>query len=165
MSAAESNQPSASGATPAPRRFYSTYDNSIDQKRRIQIPSPYRRSLGSEPFLLIPIPKLGGRTVALMAVTHDVFDKFERVRALKEMRFSDESADSLRRQLASKAVEVETDTAGRITIPEHLVRLAGLGNEAKLTGMMDWFEIWAPDRLKMAESGDTERSKEAFDLF
>ncbi len=151
--------------SPSAPRFFSSFENAVDSKRRVQIPSSYRRSLGDAPFLLIPVPKLGGKTTALMGVTHQVFDDFSRVRDLDKMDFSDVRADSLRRQLIGKAVEVELDSAGRITIPEKLAKAAGINSMAILTGMKRWFEIWSPEHHAIAEEQDTSTKADAFSLF
>ena len=55
-------------------------------------------------------------------------------------------ARALSRVLASHACDCELDSQGRILIPASLRRAAGLETEAVVNGVLERFEIWAPDR-------------------
>ena len=53
---------------------------------------------------------------------------------------------SLKRHIGSSSVKVELDSAKRIAIPAEMAGAVGIGNEAVFAGMLDYFEIWGPDR-------------------
>lgn len=145
--------------------FLSEFKNRVDDKRRVQIPSSWRRGKGTMRFLLLPMPKGQMRPACVMAVTQERFMKM--VHELRQMKVMDERADSLRRLLASKAYEVETDSVGRICLPENLTRGMGIEiqQDAQLAGMIDWFEIWNPERYAALSEGDQVRATEAYSMF
>jgi MraZ protein len=80
------------------------------------------------------------------------------------MKLSDDRADSLRRLFATRATEVETDSAGRICLPEDVARAVDVKDRVVLAGMLEWFEIWSPERYAQVEAGDNERASDAFAL-
>ena len=143
--------------------FVSEFENKVDDKRRIQVPSAWRR--GREAgvrLLLLPMPKRTWRPACVMALTPERF--LHMVRDLRQMKVTDDRADSLRRLLSTRTSEVETDSAGRICVPEPLATAVELKDRAVLAGMLDWFEIWNPDRFKQLEAGDQERAAEAYGM-
>lgn len=142
--------------------FISEFENRVDEKRRVQIPSSWRRGREGMRFLLLPMPKRDWRPACVMAVTHERF--MNMVRELRQMKVMDERADSLRRLLSTKASEVETDSAGRICVPEALARATEIKDRAMLAGMIDWFEIWSPERYAQLQVGDEERAPEAYSM-
>lgn len=142
--------------------FVSRFDNKVDEKRRIQIPSTWRRGQTGARYLLLPAPKRAWRPACLVAMPPQRFMGL--VQELRQMRFSDDRADSLRRLLATRASEVETDSAGRICVPEDVARAVDIKDRVVLAGMIDWFEIWNPERFDQVQSGDDERAGEAFAL-
>lgn len=142
--------------------FVSRFDNKVDEKRRIQIPSTWRRGQSGVRYLLLPAPKRAWRPACIVAMPPQRFTAL--VQELRQMRFSDDRADSLRRLLATRASEVETDSAGRICIPDDMAKSVEIKDRVVLAGMIDWFELWTPDRWEQVQAGDDERSNEAFSL-
>jgi DNA-binding transcriptional regulator/RsmH inhibitor MraZ len=59
---------------------------------------------------------------------------------------------------------VETDSAGRIVLPENLAKSVDVKDRAVLAGMLDWFEIWNPERYAQLQPGDEERAPEAYQM-
>ncbi len=144
--------------------FVSEFENRVDEKRRVQIPSDWRRGQEGMRLLLLPMPKskMEWHPACVMAVTPGRFRNM--VRDLRQMKVMDDRADSLRRLLSTRTSEVEVDSAGRICMPENLVRSADIKDRAVLAGMMDWFEIWNPDRYATLRSRDEERAAEAYQM-
>ncbi|MGE3312035.1 MAG: division/cell wall cluster transcriptional repressor MraZ [Limisphaerales bacterium] len=142
--------------------FVSRFDNKVDEKRRIQIPSSWRRGQSGVRYILVPVPKRAWRPACMVAMPPQKFMNL--VQEVRQMRFSDDRADTLRRLLATRATEVETDSAGRICLPEDVARAVDIKDRVILAGMIDCFEIWSPDRYAQMESGDDERSAEAFSM-
>ena len=52
----------------------------------------------------------------------------------------------LTRLLASRAADCELDGQGRILLPPTLRSAAALGREATVVGVLNRFEVWAPER-------------------
>lgn len=142
--------------------FVSRFDNKVDEKRRIQVPSSWRRGQSGIRYLMLPVPKRAWRPACLMVMLPARY--LTLVQELRQMRFSDDRADSLRRLLGTRSIEVETDSAGRICLPEDVARAVDIKDRVVLAGMIDWFEIWSPERYAQVESGDDERSPEAFSM-
>lgn len=142
--------------------FVSEFENRVDEKRRVQIPSDWRRGREGMQFLLLPMPKRLWRPACVMAVTPERFRNM--VRDLRQMKVMDDRADSLRRLLSTRTSSVETDSAGRICLPEALARAVEIKDRAVLAGMLDWFEIWNPERYAQLQPGDEERAPEAYQM-
>lgn len=142
--------------------FFARSDNKVDDKRRVQIPSTWRRGQSSLRLLLLPLPKRNWRPGCLMGTTVARF--LEMVRDVRKMNFMDDRADSVRRQLISRAEEVETDSAGRICIPDAQLKSVEIRDRVTLVGMGEWFELWNPERLALADAADLERPDDPFSL-
>lgn len=143
--------------------YVSRFENKVDEKRRVQVPSVWRRGqTGGLRFLLLPVPKRIWRPACLVVMPPERFART--VAELRTMKLSDDRADSLRRLLATRASEVETDSAGRICLPDDATKAVDVKDRVVLAGMLDWFEIWSPERYAQVEAGDDERVTEAFDL-
>ncbi|MBL9128163.1 MAG: hypothetical protein JNL97_10970 [Verrucomicrobiales bacterium] len=142
--------------------FVSRFDNKVDEKRRIQIPSSWRRGQAGVRYFLVPVPKRGWRPACLVAMTPQKYMAV--VKDLRQMRVSDDRADTLRRLWATRATEVETDSAGRICLPEDVARAVDVKDRVILAGMIDYFELWNPERYTQMESGDDERAVEVFSM-
>ncbi len=142
--------------------FVSQFDNKVDEKRRIQIPSAWRRGQSGLRYMLLPVPKRAWRPACLVVMPPKRF--LATVAELRSMKISDDRADSLRRLLATRACEVETDSAGRICLPEDTARSVDIKDRVVLAGMLEWFELWNPERYTQVQAGDTERATEAFSL-
>jgi MraZ protein len=83
---------------------------------------------------------------------------------IKLMPLADPRANTLRRLLGSKSARVPLDKAGRICIPEEMAKPAGIDTEAVLVGLVDYFEIWNPERHAIASAADEALSSQAFEL-
>ena len=77
---------------------------------------------------------------------------------------SDPNKSVLKRFIGGESCQVTVDQAGRICIPEELAKAAGITKEAALVGLLDAFEIWAPDRYQKVHNADAVMAQEAFKL-
>jgi MraZ protein len=111
----------------------------IDQKGRLPVPAPFRRLLREGGALVLTL--LDDCLAAYPSA------EWERVAdRLRQMPSFGKQARALSRLLASHACDCELDSQGRILIPASLRRAAGLESEAIVNGVLERFEIWAPDR-------------------
>lgn len=118
--------------------FLGEYIHTIDQKRRLSIPTRLRKDLGRE-------------AVITKGPDHCLFlypTKAWEVMAEKLSRLPLGQADTRNfvRFMLAGASEVELDTLGRILVPDTLKEYAGLGNKAMVVGVFDRVEIWSPER-------------------
>jgi MraZ protein len=142
--------------------YNSCYDNVVDEKRRLQIPSDWRKGQGETEFMLILWPNAAQKDACLMVLPPAAAQRLrDRITA---MPFGDAQAESLRRFLGRKSHVVTSDKSGRVTIPEHMAKPVGIEKKAVLVGMFDRFQIWAPDRFAAITEGDDALAQEAWKL-
>jgi len=115
--------------------FMGTYQNSIDTKNRLIVPSKHRDQLGGKCVLT------KGLDTCLYIYSLGEWDKLtERIAELPE---SDQVVRDYIRNLYSNAVECEFDKQGRIVIPQQLIEYAKISKETVTLGAMKKIEIWS----------------------
>lgn len=117
--------------------FIGEYTHSVDEKKRISLPSKFRKELGSKVVVtrgldncLFLYP-----TKTWQAISSEVAKAGHMQRDEGYTRFT-----------FSGASEVEIDSAGRVLIPEFLREFAELKNPVVFTGVHDRIEIWNEKR-------------------
>lgn len=110
------------------------YNHTLDPKKRLSLPSKWRKELGSKLVItrgldncLFVYPLKAWQTIT------------EKVGALP---LGQADTRSFNRFFLSGAVEVEVDKIGRILIPDFLKDFAGLETKVILAGIHDRVEIW-----------------------
>ena len=114
------------------------YKHTIDPKKRLSIPSKFRKELGEGAVItrgldncLFVFPSAYWRQLA---------------EKLGNMPLVQQDSRSFARLLLSGAMEVEFDSLGRIVVPEYLKNYAGLGKTAVVAGLYTRLEIWDETR-------------------
>ncbi len=130
--------------------FKGTYRHRIDPKGRLPVPAVFRRALGERGAVVVVTPL----DQCLAAYPTSEWLRLEgQLRALPA--FS-KPAKALTRLLTSRAIDCALDVQGRILLPAPLRAGAGLDREALVIGVLNRFEVWAPDRWD-AFLADSER--------
>lgn len=119
--------------------FLGTYNISLDEKGRFNVPAKFRGTLDQsgpqlvvcamEPFLVVFPQKEWAQNEEKLS-TLNAFNKEDRTRL---------------REFYSRATDCEMKS-GKILLPLNLRDIAGLKKEAVLVGMSKTFEIWSPER-------------------
>ena len=119
--------------------FLGTYNISLDEKGRFNVPAKFRGTLdhsgpqlvvcAMEPFLVVFPQKEWAENEEKLS-TLNAFNKEDRTRL---------------REFYSRATDCEMKS-GKILLPLNLRDIAGLQKEAVLVGMSKTFEIWSPER-------------------
>ena len=119
--------------------FLGTYNISLDEKGRFNVPAKFRGTLeqsgpqlvvcAMEPFLVVFPQKEWAENEEKLS-TLNAFNKEDRTRL---------------REFYSRATDCEMKS-GKILLPLNLRDIAGLKKEAVLVGMSKTFEIWSPAR-------------------
>ena len=119
--------------------FLGTYNISLDEKGRFNVPAKFRGTLDQsgpqlvvcamEPFLVVFPQKEWAENEEKLS-TLNAFNKEDRTRI---------------REFYSRATDCEMKS-GKILLPLNLRDIAGLKKEAVLVGMSKTFEIWSPER-------------------
>ena len=118
--------------------FTGEYHHAVDGKGRIAVPSRFRAQLAGE----IVVAQWLDSCLAIFP--GEAWEALSgRVGGLP---MTDPNARLLQRRLFAGAFETELDRQGRVLVPQSLRSWAGLETEAKVLGLQDHAEIWAPDR-------------------
>lgn len=115
-----------------------TWHQSIDQRRQLLLPRPFRAILGER--LVIT----RGFEPCIQGFSLDAWQQL--AARIKQTSIGEQGGRALRRQFFGNAVEVSLDDRGRIGLPLALQQYAGLNGEALLVGLDSYFEIWAEPR-------------------
>ena len=125
--------------------FYGTYDSSLDTKRRVSIPAPFRNRIDTDPesgrdkqVALFFSPEPDYPTI--FGCTFSMLDALTHVQARLE-----DKPKGIRR-VASKIfrtiVEHKIDNTGRIVLDKKLIYAANIEKKVFFHGQGHFFEIW-----------------------
>ena len=118
--------------------FKGTYHHRIDAKGRLPVPAAFRRSLGEASAVVVTL-----LDQCLAAYSPSEWAKLEG--QLAALPAFSKPVKALTRLIASRAADCEIDVQGRILLPPGLRQAAGLGRDAVVVGVLNRFEVWAPD--------------------
>ena len=120
--------------------FKGTYRHRIDPKGRLPVPAVFRRELSEAGVARVVV------TVLDQCLAAYAPSEWARLEAqLNALPAFSRTVKALTRLLTSRAADCDFDVQGRILLPAHLRRAAGLGPEAIVVGVLNRFEVWAPD--------------------
>lgn len=132
--------------------FMGTYNNSIDAKNRMIVPSKHRDQLGGKCVLT-----KGLDTCLYIYSLQDWEKQMEKIEALPE---SDPKIRAFIRHFCANAVECEFDKQGRIVIPAELKEYAQIDKEMVTMGAMKKIEIWSKEIWDAPENDNKMDSEE-----
>ena len=110
------------------------YKHNLDPKKRLAIPSKFRKELGDGAVLT------KGLDGCLFIFPSKNWAPFAEM--LGGLSIGKQDTRSFSRLFLSGAVEVEFDSLGRILIPDNLKEFAGLNKEVVIAGLFNRLEIW-----------------------
>jgi len=116
--------------------FTGTYQNSIDGKNRMIIPSKYRDELGHRCVLT---KGLDGRCLYIFSLQD--WEGF--MKKLSELPALDINSRQLMRHFYAGASECDIDKQGRIIISQDLREYAGIEKDLVTIGFQDKIEVWS----------------------
>jgi MraZ protein len=110
------------------------YTHTLDPKKRLSLPSSFRRELGK-------------RVVLTNGLDHCIFvyslKEWEKVTArLTDSGIGNADTRSFNRFMLAGAVETDVDASGRILVPDFLKKFANLGEKVVLAGVHSRIELW-----------------------
>lgn len=119
-------------------RLTGSRTHSLDASHRFMLPIEWRPADPSLVFTLIPwAPWAKDR---ILALSPSRWDKL--VEKVRTFLLSDEEAVELERATLGVAQSVRMDKVGRICLGEELRKSLNIGDEIRLIGLGDRFEIW-----------------------
>ena len=142
--------------------FTGTYQNSIDSKNRMIIPSRYRDQLGGRCMLT--------RGFDRCLYIYSMEDYEVLVNKIRKLPQSDRDVRKFIREFFSNTEECHLDSQGRILIPQHLRDYAGINKNLVTKGALDKIEIWStevlsdPEGENMMDNEEFVRKLDMYDL-
>jgi MraZ protein len=108
------------------------------------LPPEYREALLSRsPSGTVALTTYDGCIVGFPMPDWLVFEE-----QLNSINVPSQRVRAFRRLVIGGMTEVAPDAQGRVRLSAEQLEYAGIGQEAKLTGIGPRFEIWAPERLR-----------------
>jgi len=114
------------------------YKHNLDPKKRLAIPSKFRKELGSGAVLT------KGLDGCLFIFPSKNWVPFAEM--LGGLSIGKQDTRSFARLFLSGAVEVEFDSLGRILIPDNLKEYASFKKEIVIAGLFNRLEIWDEEK-------------------
>ena len=118
--------------------FIGEYIHTIDNKRRLAVPSKFRKTLGKRAIIAQGLDNC--------LVIYPIEEWQKKASKLENLPDSQVSARTFTRILLSGATEVELDKLGRVLVPEHLKRYAFLEKSVAILGLSNRIELWDEKR-------------------
>ena len=125
--------------------FIGEYRHTIDEKRRLAIPSKFRKELGKGAVIT--------RGLDNCLVIYPVKEWEKMSDKLGKLPASQLEARGFARIMLAGAAAAEFDQLGRALIPEYLKQYASLEKDVVVTGLYNRLEVWD------AKSWDTYKQK------
>ena len=125
--------------------FLSNYENKIDKKGRVSVPSTFRshlNSLGYNGFISYP----SFNHLAREACSQDRIEKLSNT--IDTLNPFEEKRDFFATSVLSESENLQFDTEGRISISEKLLAHAKIKNVALFVGLGKTFQIWEPKNFE-----------------
>lgn len=120
--------------------FKGRYSYSVDNKGRIALPAKLRKNVSPSANDTLIITR--GFEQCLFVYPQDEWQKVEE--AVRGLSPSNPQHRFFVRTLLQWATDVQLDGQARITIPQDLLKFAGIENEVLILGVMERVEIWNP---------------------
>lgn len=127
--------------------FVGKYNNSIDGKFRLIVPSKFREELRGKCIMAKSLDK------CLTIYTMEEWKKF--VDKLDELPTSNPNSRRVRRHFHSSAAECDIDKQGRLTIPQELREYAGIEKDLITVGSNKVIEVWSREQWDAELNPDT----------
>jgi MraZ protein len=115
-------------------KFFGTYSRTLDDKKRLQIPSKLVKEMPHSFYVL------RGFEGCLSIYEEAEFNAL--MAKLESLSYLSETARNYVRLSSASVEELEVDSHGRITLPKELADTYKMGNDVVLIGVLDHFELW-----------------------
>ena len=120
--------------------FKGRYEYSVDSKGRVALPAKLRKNVSpaaNDTFIITR-----GFEQCLFVYPQDEWNKVEE--SVRGLSPSNPQHRFFVRTLLQWATDVQFDGQSRVSIPQDLLKFAGIENEVLILGVMERIEIWNP---------------------
>ncbi len=135
--------------------FIGEYSHSIDQKKRLALPSKFRGELGEK------VVVTRGLDQCLFVYPMKAWEAL--AERLGTLPVGESKTRSFIRLMLAGAVDVEVDSQGRILLPDYLYAHGGFKKDVVVAGLYNRLEIWDEKewkKYKAAAGKNTEKIAE-----
>jgi MraZ protein len=132
--------------------FKGSYEYSVDNKGRINIPARLRRYVSVEANDTFVVTR--GYEQCLFVYPLDEWNKLEQ--SIRELSATNPKHRFFMRTLLERATECQLDGQSRITIPKELLQFAGIENEVLILGVLERIEVWNPSGYREYQKSQSE---------
>lgn len=129
--------------------FYGQFQTTMDSKGRFALPAKLRavKSETSKKNFLDGNLLITKGLEGCLSIYHEegwkeIQDRFA------SLTFTQKDFRFFSRRFYSSAGSLATDKSGRVLIPSHLIKEAGLKKDLLVLGVNNWIEIWNPERYQ-----------------
>ena len=129
--------------------FLSSFENKIDKKGRVSVPSSFRaylNSIGYNSFITYP----SFNHPALEACAQNRIEKLSD--SIDSLGPFDDKKDYFATSVLSQSINLNFDSEGRVTIPEKLLKHAKIKTNIIFVGLGKVFQIWDPTYFEKFKS-------------
>ena len=129
--------------------FLSSFENKIDKKGRVSVPSSFRAYLNSKGFnSFIAYPSFNH--AALEGCAQDRIEKLSD--SIDSLGPFDDKRDYFATSILSQSISLNFDSEGRVSIPEKLLKHAKIKTNIIFVGLGKVFQIWDPNSFEKFKS-------------
>ena len=129
--------------------FLSSFENKLDKKGRVSVPSSFRAYLNSKGYNgFIAYPSFNLAT--LEACPQDRIEKLSD--SIDAIGPFNDKRDYFATSVLSQSIGLNFDSEGRVTIPEKLLKHAKIKTNLVFVGLGKVFQIWDPNSFEKFKS-------------
>jgi MraZ protein len=114
--------------------FIGEYQHSIDPKKRLSLPSKFRKELGGKVVITRGLDKC--LFVYPLKTWKELAEK------LGTLPMGESSTRSFVRLMLAGAIDADVDSQGRVLLPDYLKEYATLEKNVTIAGLFNRLEIW-----------------------
>ncbi|HEX8974428.1 MAG TPA: division/cell wall cluster transcriptional repressor MraZ [Patescibacteria group bacterium] len=120
--------------------FIGEYNHSVDPKKRLALPSKFRKELGKQVVVTRGLDKC--LFVYPMKTWKELAEK------LGTLPMGESTTRSFVRLMLAGAVDADVDSQGRVLLPDYLKEYAGIDRAVTIAGLFNRLEIWDEEKWR-----------------
>ena len=125
--------------------FLSSFENNIDKKGRVSVPSSFRAYLNSKGYnSFVAYPSFNHS--ALEACAQDRIEKLSD--SIDSLGPFDDKRDYFATSVLSQSINLNFDSEGRVSIPDKFLTHSGIKEKVLFVGQGKTFQMWEPSEFK-----------------
>ena len=132
--------------------FFGSYEYSVDEKGRVNIPPKFRNDIGDKLYLI------KGYEGCISLYKEQDFQRY--IANIQNLPYEKAKVRQHARILLQSVVELSIDKAGRVLIPTKTLKEYEIGRNVLVLGALDHLEIWDVEKWKTYK----EENEKSFEL-